>query len=66
VAPGDVTDGVAHGKKGEAEGESNTDESDTEARERGGENGSAASAEDQPCGAEELGEKHFAKFHYSS
>src|SRR5580698_106565 len=55
VAAGDVADGVAHGEHGEAEGEGNADESDTEGGEASGEDGSAASAKDQPCGAEELG-----------
>jgi hypothetical protein len=61
-----VADGKCHGKHGEAEGEGNTDVSDAKLGERGGENGRAASAENQPTCAEELGEKTLSEIHISS
>jgi hypothetical protein len=60
VAAGHVTHGIGHGQDGEAEGQRDTDEADTEreilgADEVGGEHGAAATAEDEPEGAKELG-----------
>jgi hypothetical protein len=50
VAAGDVTDGKSHGEDGETESQGHAQESDSEIGEGGGQDGAAASAEDQPKG----------------
>src|ERR1700712_2764549 len=51
---GDVADGKGHGEHGEAEGESDARESDTELRIGRGEECRSAAAEDQPEGTKEF------------
>ena len=60
MAAGDVADGVSHGEDGESDGEGDADEADAEGGEGGGGDGGANAGEDQPEGADELGEAAFA------
>jgi hypothetical protein len=66
MASGDVADGKGHGEHGEAECQGDTGETDAEAGISGGEDSGAASAEDEPCGTEELCEETFAEIHFPS
>ena len=63
MAAGDVADGEGHGEDGEAEGEGHTDEADSQVGEGCCEDGAAATAEDKPEGAEELGCCTFREMH---
>jgi hypothetical protein len=51
-----MPDGVGHGEDGEAEGESNAEETDAGRRERSSEQRGAATTEDEPERAEEFGD----------
>jgi hypothetical protein len=66
VASGNVADGIRHGQDGEAESERDSDEADAKTGKSGCENGSAASAKDEPCGSKEFGEETFAEIHFPS
>jgi hypothetical protein len=65
VAAGDVADRIGHGQHGEPESQGDTDEADPDVRERGGEDGATATAEDQPESAEKLGAELLSKGHLS-
>jgi hypothetical protein len=58
-----VADGEGHGEDGEAKGESYTNKADSQIWEGSGEDGAAATAEDKPEGAEELGCCAFREMH---
>jgi hypothetical protein len=50
-----MADRVGHGQHRQTERQRHADKSDPDLRERGGEHGTAATAEDKPKGAEKLG-----------
>jgi hypothetical protein len=52
---GDMAHGVGHGQHRQTESERYADEPDSQFRERGGEDGAAATAKDEPKGAEKFG-----------
>ncbi len=54
-----MSDGEGHGQHGEAKGQCDADETDSESREGSGKDCAAAAAEDQPEGAEKLCEGAF-------
>ena len=54
-----MSDGICHGKYGEAEGERDSGKADSQVRESSGNDSAAASSKDEPEGAETFGGTSF-------